>query len=130
MPNFGKKPGGSAKAAGNSKGRNMGVSKKNHRPPSMSNMPADDDMPLDSQVAYEDDAYEDEGASVSVSVAEPFEDGLVSAGLRNLPIVPRVGGEEVSILHDFLVLFSKTETFIGAISSKTSFMKKTGGRLL
>lgn len=90
----------------------------------------DDDRPLSSSVAPDEDLETKQESGLTVATVMPFEDGLVNVGLRGLPTTPRTGGEEISVLHDFLILFSKTETFVGAISSKTSFMKKTGGRLL
>lgn len=60
----------------------------------------------------------------------PFVDGLVSARLNGLVIIPRVGGEEVELLRGFLRHFSTAAPFAGNIVSKTSFMRKKGGRLL
>lgn len=91
---------------------------------------ASDDMPLSPDIPYEEGAGEEGYVQQEPSIAEPFTDGIVSPRLKGLTVVPRAGGEDVAVLHDFLLLFAKTETFIGAISSKTSFMKKAGGRLM
>lgn len=90
----------------------------------------DDDMPLDASVAPEEEYEEESSNAVIAEMATPFEDGLVHKALSSIPHIPRVGGEETAVLKGFLDLFARTETFIGAIYSKTSFMKKTGGRLL
>ena len=66
----------------------------------------------------------------AVEQAVPFSDGIVAPCLANLVVIPRVGGQEVDLLKSFLKYFGITETFIGAISSKTSFMKRKGGMLL
>lgn len=132
MPNITRKP-GAAKAAGRAKrgGRvqPMQVSLGRKAPPSRKRNPMEEDEILNPDEEYAEEAAAPEKAA-PVEIAEPFSDGLVSARLRGLTVIPRRGGEDTSTLHDFLELFSKTETFIGAISSKTSFMKKTGGRLL
>lgn len=65
-----------------------------------------------------------------VEQAIPFSDGITASCLSNLVVISKVGGAEVDLLRSFLKYFATTETFIGAISSKTSFMKRKGGMLL
>ncbi len=131
MPNLGKKSGG-AKAAGKSKRVNkeqqapFGFKRKSAR----ERNPVEDDVALNPEVAYESSMPEQVKPAHVAEKAEPFSDGLVSPRLRGLTVILHVGGEDTAALHDFLELFSKTETSICATSSKTSFMKKTGGRLL
>lgn len=66
----------------------------------------------------------------SVQLVEPFSDGIVSACLNNITIIPRVGNQETDVLRGFLKHFSVSGTFIGNVSSRLSFMKKKGGLLL
>lgn len=65
-----------------------------------------------------------------VEQAIPFADGLTAQCLDNLVVISRVGGQEVDLLKSFLKYFATTETFIGTISSKGSFMKRKAGVLL
>lgn len=137
MPNLGRKSGGPGKAVSGSKagGNSRGFTPKGGRGISQKRDKRDiasesEDTPLDPNVPYETDQGGRNRISAYVEKVEPFSDGLVSLKLRDLAVIPRIGGEEVALLRDFLSLFAKTETFIGAIASKTSFMKKTGGRLL
>lgn len=67
---------------------------------------------------------------VSQSTVLPFSDGIVASCFENLAVVPRVGGGEVELLRGFLEYFATTESYIGSITNKLSFMKKQGGRLL
>lgn len=134
MPTFGKKSGGGFKPSSKNKGParkaalNQSLGQRGARPSRRKQGYDDEDMPLTPDVAAE---AEEETEHFAESLkAEPFEDGLVSRQFRGLAIVPRVGGEECSILADFLLHFSRTGPFIGAISQKTSYMKKQGGRLL
>lgn len=134
MPNIGKKS-GAAKAAGRnkqgSKSKPMQINfGRGGKPRKGRGAVDEDDAVLNPGVDYAEDMAETGENEVTVEPVEPFSDGLVSARLRGLVVIPRMGGEDVAALHDFLELFAKTEPFIGAISSKTSFMKKTGGRLL
>lgn len=132
MPRIGKNKGGPPKAAekgSKGQGPSMRMSRKGPAR-NRKGAPVDpEDMPLSPDTMYDGDVLE-ESQRPSVAPAEPFIDGIVSPRLRGLAVIPRAGGEEAALLHDFLYLFAKTETFIGAISSKTSFMKKAGGRLL
>lgn len=66
----------------------------------------------------------------NTQIAIPFSDGLVSPKFSMFPMLPRVGDTEVDLLKSFLKYFSVTSPYIGTISTKTSFMKKKGGRLL
>ena len=135
MANFGKKAGGEPKPSGRNKRQDKGVQvnlgKKASTRPRGSRRGAVDpeDAPLDPNTMYEEDS-EERVVGGSASPVEPFSDGIVSDKLQGLTVIPRSGGEDIAVLHDFLYLFAKTETFIGTISSKTSFMKKAGGRLL
>lgn len=88
-----------------------------------------DDMPLNPEVAY----GEEEGYSEPVREVTPvgaFEDDLIHPRLRGLTVIPRAGGEETAVLRDFLDMYTRTGTVLGDLARKTSFMKKTGGRLL
>lgn len=135
MPNVGRKPGGGFKPSSKNKGAsrkvaiNQSLSQRGTRPSRRKQGFDDDDLPLspDEAVVEEETG---EGRRLEQSVAEPFSDGLVSRQFKGLAIVPRVGGEECSLLADFLSVFARTEPFIGAISQKASYMKKQGGRLL
>ena len=60
----------------------------------------------------------------------PFSDGLVTSSFCIFPLVAKIADEEVGLLRLFLKYFSQTEPFIGTMNTKTSFMKKKGGRLL
>ena len=60
----------------------------------------------------------------------PFSDGVVSPQFRRFPTVQRAADAEVALLKSFLHYFSVGRTFVGTIHTKTSFMKKKGGRLL
>ncbi len=134
MPTIGKKSGGGFKPSVN-KGRarkqtmNASLSRRGAKPSRNRQGYEDEDAVLSPDVDFQDNVVET-GTEHEVHQAEPFSDGLVSAKLRGLTVIPRVGGEECSVLGDFLVLFSRTEPFIGAVSTKTSYMKKQGGRLL
>lgn len=136
MPNIGKKSGGASKSAGkikpSKKSPSMKVSLGGKGKPTKAKGKQSllDDAPIFPGMDAEEINESEVVSEVRVSPAEPFSDGLVSSKLKGLTVVARVGGQEVSVLHDFLELFAKTDTFIGTISSKTSFMKKTGGRLL
>lgn len=89
----------------------------------------DEDMPLspDDEIEVEEEQV---ASGQSLAPVEPFSDGIVARQFRGLVIVPRVGGEECSVLADFLTVYSRTTPFIGSINQKTSYMKKQGGRLL
>ena len=87
------------------------------------------------EVDEEDDVQEESSSKSkssvkSTTIVKPFSDGLVASSLSDMIVVPRVGGEEVEILKEFLVYFASTGTFIGTVSNKLSFMKKKGGLLL
>lgn len=89
-----------------------------------------------SETSSAGDSYDEEGVnstinkSVAVVKPAPYTDGIVSPAIAGLVTVPRVGGAEVSLIHDYLKYLAVTETYIGAITTKWSFMKKRGGRLL
>lgn len=136
MPSIGKKSNGSSKTMGGSKGAKKGSSLQMGRGKKSQGFkprkaPVDvDDTPLSPDEEVVETEVSGQVSTSTVGPAEPFSDGLVSAKLKGLVVVPRVGGEEVTVLHDFLEMYSRTEPYIGTISSKTSFMKKSGGRLL
>ena len=133
MPRIGRKGGDPSKATDakvKGGGRKAGTGRKGTMARNKRGAVDPDDMPLSPDSLYEEEEQaKDPGAGVLMPV-EPFMDGIVSQALRGITVIPRAGGEDAAILHDFLGLFAKTETFIGAISTKTSFMKKAGGRLL
>ena len=131
MPNM-RKPGGKGKSVNAGRGVTIRTGQRSFASANKRKRPTDpDDLPLDPDTVYDGDVGEDEGSpEFTAPTVEPFEDDLVSRRLKNLTVIPRAGGEDAALLHDFLYLFAKTETFIGTISSKTSFMKKAGGRLL
>lgn len=58
-----------------------------------------------------------------------FSDGLVDSRFKN-SVVVHSADMEVYLLQNFLSYFKETETFIGNINTRTSFMHKKGGRLL
>lgn len=64
------------------------------------------------------------------TVTTPFSDGLVFARLNGLTMIPRTGDTEVELLREFFKYFASANPFVGNISTKSSFMKKKGGRLL
>ena len=72
----------------------------------------------------------DSGQDTTGIKVVPFADGLISARLNGLVIIPRAGGEEVELLRGFLRHFASAAPFAGNIVSKASFMRKKGGRLL
>lgn len=78
----------------------------------------------------EDTDDEPEVELPAVELAVPFSDGIVAACLNNLVVIPRIGGQEVDILRSFLHYFVVTDTFIGTITTRASFMRKKGGTLL
>lgn len=79
----------------------------------------------------EEAVEEDPLASLATPMqATPFSDGIVASCLSNLVVIPRIGGQEVDLLRSFLSYFVITDTFIGTITMRASFMKKKGGTLL
>lgn len=136
MPSIGKKSSGPSKAAGKAVGSKknaalqLGKGKKSAGFKPRKKPVEADDAPLSPDEEFTEVDAVQSSNTPKVSIAEPFADGLVSPKLKGLVVVPRVGGEEVTALHDFLEMYARTETYIGTISSKTSFMKKSGGRLL
>lgn len=89
-----------------------------------------EDSPLDSDTMAEVAPGVLEEPVEKVKLPEPFSDGIVSSCLDGLVTVVRVGGQEVLLLSSFLQYFATTGSYIGAIVTKWSFMKKKGGRLL
>ena len=60
------------------------------------------------EVDEEDDVQEESSSKSkssvkSTTIVKPFSDGLVASSLSDMIVVPRVGGEEVEILKEFLV---------------------------
>lgn len=136
MPSIGKKSSGPSKAAGKPMGSKkntslqLGKGKKSAGFKPRKKPIEADDAPLSPDEEFTETEAVQSSNAPKVNTAESFADGLVSPKLKGLVVVPRVGGEEVTVLHDFLEMYARTETYIGTISSKTSFMKKSGGRLL
>lgn len=122
MPNVKKTKAGTAKPAGTQKKQ---ISKKSDKVPTK--------QKSSEAVRSKADAAEQTiqvGAKAEAPLATPFSDGIVVARLNNLAFVPRSGGDEVDILRSFLKYYSSSTPFVGTISSKLSFMRKKGGRLL
>ena len=89
----------------------------------------DDDDDDDSIVLESDDGGRNRNGN-SNKLAIPFSDGIVASCLNDLIVAPRIESDEVELLREFLIYYASTETFIGTISNKMSFMKKQGGLLL
>ena len=66
----------------------------------------------------------------TVPKADPFSDGIVSIRLKDATVVPRVGGDEVTLLREFLQYYTEENVHVTNIMTRNSFMKKAGGRLL
>lgn len=134
MPNIGGKSNGGFKPSSKNKGAarkaalSQSLGQRGMKPSRNKHGFQEDDMPLNPDIEAEDE--EQEVSTPSLPKAEPFSDGIVARQFRGLVIVPRVGGEECSVLSDFLTVFSRTAPFIGSINQKASYMKKQGGRLL
>lgn len=101
---------------------------------------SEDDVFMEDEIIRRTDGDEDEfdfdkptihqESVQETTPAVPFSDGIVSKCLEDLVAIPRVGGQDVEVLKGFLNYFHLTGTFIGTISTKSSFMKKKGGILL
>ena len=133
MPTIKRNSGGGFKPSASGKGRarkdaiGASLNRKGTKPQRGKHGFEDDEV-LDPDVGYEEEVAE--STDRTVERAEPFSDGLVSVRLRDVTVIPRIGGEECLVLGEFLKQLSSTEPFIGSISTKTSYMKKQGGRLL
>lgn len=121
-----KKTGGPTKG----KKRSAPVPKKQEKkhPPVEEDEIIDVDSPIVEEEEREPEATP--MARTAMEVAVPFSDGIAAASLKDLVVILRDGGQEVAFLRSFLRYFATTETFIGSVSSKLSFMKKKGGTLL
>lgn len=113
------------KSKGSKDARRKTKPKKNHELEE-----AEDEAIVAGVTSVDEVTEEPESPVVEVVPAIAFSDGLVAPCLKDLVVIPRIGFQEVELLRTFLHYFVITETFIGAISTKSSFMKKRGGVLL
>lgn len=126
MPNLGKNASG-GKPKKNKKHPKPNTSKKKK---SKVEEPGTDDevITLDANPVVEPEPAPE--APQIVEQAVPFSDGIVAVCLQELIAIPTHDVAEVELFRSFLQYFSSTGSFIGTISSKTSFMKKKGVILL
>ena len=132
MPNLSGGKGKTSKGKKSSK-QKVNNQQKSSRKKSGSKRPLDesmDEVVVAGVTPPEGDALEETVQMPAVKQAVSFSDGIVAPCIDGLVAIPRVGGQEVDLLRSFLRYFHITDTFIGNISSKTSFMKRKGGVLL
>lgn len=89
-----------------------------------------DVLSLSGELVRDSEVRSDDNTSATGPSLIPFSDGIVASCLKDLVVIPRIGGQEVELLRGFLKYFSSTELFLGSISNRLSFMKKKGGILL
>lgn len=132
MPTLAKSTKGSGSGSKSTSSKKTTSGKKTSKKSKAAKVPVEDQdvLSLSSPEEGHSDSVTEVVAGAEASATVPFSDGLVAACLKDLVVIPRVGGSEVDLLKGFLKYFATTELFLGSISNRLSFMKKKGGILL